>query len=89
MITAYANIELTVRAIKEGATDFVVKPWDNNKLIATLQASFKLRQMKLENKKLRERQKQINKGNWKQYTPLIGKSQPMENVFHIMKKVLL
>lgn len=87
MITAYADINLAVRAIKEGATDFVVKPWDNNKLITTLQAAFKLRQSKVENKKLRERQKQLNKGILKQYGPIIGKSQAMENIMQVMKKV--
>src|SRR5664280_1048700 len=62
MITAYSDVNLAVTAIKEGATDFVVKPWDNNKLIASLQAAYKHRQTKIENKKLRDRQKQINKG---------------------------
>jgi DNA-binding NtrC family response regulator len=76
-----------VKVIKEGAFDFVVKPWDNNKLITTLQAAFKLRQSKVENKKLRDRQKQLNKGIIKQYGPLIGKSQAMENVLQVMKKV--
>ena len=37
LFTAYADIDLAVRGIKEGATDFVVKPWDNTKLIETLQ----------------------------------------------------
>jgi len=87
MITAYADVELTVKAIKEGATDFVVKPWDNNKLITTLQSAYNLRQIKMENKKLRDRQKQLNKGIVKQYTPLIGKSQAMENVLQLIKKV--
>lgn len=87
MITAYSDVNLAVRAIKEGAADFVVKPWDNNKLITTMQAAFKLRQSKIENKKLRDRQKQINKGIIKQYGPLIGKSQAMKNVMHVMKKV--
>jgi len=87
MITAYADVELTVRAIKEGATDFVIKPWDNNKLIATLQAAYNLRQMKLENKKLRDKQKQLNKGISKQNNPLIGKSPAMENVLQVIKKV--
>jgi DNA-binding NtrC family response regulator len=87
MITAYADVNLAVRAIKEGATDFVVKPWDNNKLITTLQAAYKLRQSKLENKKLRERQKQITKGIIKQYGPLIGKSPSLEKVLHVIKKV--
>jgi len=87
MMTAYADVNLAVRAIKEGATDFVVKPWDNNKLITTLQAAFKLKQSKIENKKLRDRQKQINKGINKQYGPLIGKSQAMESVLQVIKKV--
>lgn len=87
MITAYSDVNLAVRAIKEGATDFVVKPWDNNKLITTMQTSYKLRRSKIENKKLREKQKQINKGICKQDTPLIGKSEPMEKVLQVMKKV--
>jgi DNA-binding NtrC family response regulator len=87
MITAYADVDLAVRAIKEGATDFVVKPWDNNKLIATLLSAHKLRQSKNENKKLRDRQKQLNKGISKQNTPLIGKSKPMEDVFQVINKV--
>ncbi|MGB8492119.1 MAG: sigma-54 dependent transcriptional regulator [Bacteroidales bacterium] len=87
MITAYSDVNLAVRAIKEGATDFVVKPWDNNKLLASLKAALKLRQSKIENKKLRDRQKQINKVIIKKDHPLIGKSQPMENVLKILNKV--
>jgi DNA-binding NtrC family response regulator len=41
LFTAYADIELAVRGIKEGASDFVVKPWDNRKLAATLQAAYR------------------------------------------------
>jgi DNA-binding NtrC family response regulator len=87
MITAYSDVNLAVRAIKEGATDFVVKPWDNNKLITSLQAAYKHRQTKIENKKLRDRQKQINKGIINQSDPLIGKSQPIGNVLQVIKKV--
>jgi len=43
MITAYGAIELAVKAVKEGAFDFILKPWDNNKLITTLKAALKLR----------------------------------------------
>jgi DNA-binding NtrC family response regulator len=87
MMTAYSDVNLAVKAIKEGANDFVVKPWDNNKLITTLQAAIKLRQSMIENKKLRDRQKQINKGIIKQYGPLIGKSQAMEKVLQVVNKV--
>lgn len=39
LITAYAEIELAIKAMKEGATDFIVKPWDNARLIQTLQVA--------------------------------------------------
>nr|NQU89052.1 sigma-54-dependent Fis family transcriptional regulator [Bacteroidota bacterium] len=45
-ITAYGDVELAVKAVKEGAFDFVLKPWENQKLIATLKAAFKFRQSK-------------------------------------------
>lgn len=87
MMTAYADVNLAVRAIKEGATDFVVKPWDNHKLITTLQAALKLRQSRIENKVLRNKQKQLNKVISKQRSPLIRKSRAMENVLQIVNKV--
>jgi DNA-binding NtrC family response regulator len=86
MITAYSDVALAVRAIKDGAIDFVVKPWDNNKLIASLQAAYKLRRSNIENKRLKERQKQLNRGTTRQ-DPLIGKSKAMEKVFQVIKKV--
>lgn len=43
LFTAYADIDLAVRGIKEGAADFVVKPWDNAKLLETLQAAYNIR----------------------------------------------
>ena len=39
LFTAYADIDLAVKGIKEGATDFVVKPWENEKLVATLRSA--------------------------------------------------
>jgi DNA-binding NtrC family response regulator len=40
MFTAYGDVEMAVRAIKAGASDFVLKPWENEKLLATMQAAF-------------------------------------------------
>ncbi len=87
MMTAYADVNLAVKAIKEGATDFVVKPWDNSKLITTLHTALKLRQSKVENRNLRDKQKQITRGIIQHYGPLIGKSPAMEEVCRIIKKV--
>src|SRR5210317_2165608 len=55
MITAYGDVELAVKAVKEGAFDFILKPWDNTKLVSTLHAALKLRKSKLENRGLREK----------------------------------
>ena len=59
LFTAYADIELAVKTVKEGATDFVVKPWDNAKLIATLLSAYRLRQSQTEVKQLRKNEESI------------------------------
>src|SRR5512133_2825281 len=57
MITAYGDVELTVKALKMGATDFFLKPWDNNKLLATLKSAIQLNWSKKEVSELREKEK--------------------------------
>ena len=59
LITAFGDVEMAVRAVKEGATDFILKPWQNERLIATLSAAMNLRQSRVEAKNLRSRQKQL------------------------------
>lgn len=59
LFTAYADIDLAVKGIKEGATDFVVKPWTNAKLIATLQAAYRLRKSRQEVKQFKEIKKEL------------------------------
>lgn len=54
MFTAYADINLAVEALKRGASDFVVKPWDNDKLIATLSSAYNLHRSQTEVKHLKE-----------------------------------
>jgi len=58
-ITAFAGIELAVRAIKEGAVDFIEKPWDNRKLLVTVQNALTLRQAKPVVKLLKNRQTEL------------------------------
>lgn len=87
LFTAYADIELAVKALKEGASDFVVKPWDNTKLLATLQAAFSLRQSRKEVKKLREKQNVLNSELNKEEDVCWGKSEVMQNLLNLMKKV--
>ncbi len=87
MITAYGDIELAVRAIKEGATDFIPKPWDAEKLIATLKAALDLRLTRQEVVKLRGRQKQLNEDIQNQYKIIRGKSPAMQEIYKTIDKV--
>ncbi len=87
LFTAYADIDLAIRALKEGATDFVVKPWDNTKLLATLQAALELRLSRREVKRLREKQntlsRELNAGDevcW-------GVSHVMQDLLAVLRKV--
>jgi len=87
MITAYGDVELAVKAVKEGAFDFILKPWDNNKLISTLHASLKLRKIKVENEGL-VKSSNILKHELMPVSPsIIGRSEPMKKVMEMVKKV--
>ncbi|MBN1291823.1 MAG: sigma-54-dependent Fis family transcriptional regulator [Candidatus Latescibacteria bacterium] len=87
VITAYGDVEMAVRAIKEGATDFVLKPWQNEKLLATLSAVMKLRTSRTEVNSLRLRQKQLSADLDQQFGNFIGVSSPMQKVFTTIQKV--
>ncbi|RPI72421.1 MAG: sigma-54-dependent Fis family transcriptional regulator [Ignavibacteriales bacterium] len=87
LITAYGDVETAVKAIKEGATDFVLKPWQNEKFIATFSAAVKLRESKLEIKNLRFQQKYLSDDLDKKFHELVGVSDPIQNVFRIIEKV--
>jgi DNA-binding NtrC family response regulator len=86
-ITAYGDAEKAVRAIKSGATDFVLKPWQNEKLLATISAALKLRRSRKENDKLRSSQKAINEIIDEPFKDFIGESPEMKEVFATIRKV--
>ena len=56
MITAYGDINIAVKALKSGASDFILKPWDNEKLLATLKLAIQLNLSKKEVSQLKERE---------------------------------
>ncbi|MBN2213012.1 MAG: sigma-54-dependent Fis family transcriptional regulator [Bacteroidales bacterium] len=87
MITAYGDIELAVKAIKEGATDFVMKPWDNEKLLATLRAATELRRSKREVKTLRLKHRQLHDDLDRDYSKIIGESKPMKDLMKTISKI--
>lgn len=86
-ITAYGDVEKSVRAIKNGATDFILKPWQNEKLLTTVSTAVKLRNSLRETDRLRRQQKQINADIDKKYHSIIGESLSMQEVFNTIDKV--
>jgi len=87
LFTAYADIDLAVKALKEGASDFVVKPWDNAKLIATLQSAYSLHQSRKEVKSLKEKQNVLSLELQKESIYTQSKSPGMQEVFRLVEKV--
>ncbi|GAA3555430.1 sigma-54 dependent transcriptional regulator [Snuella lapsa] len=87
MITAYGGVEIAVKALKEGATDFILKPWDNKKLLATVHAAYKFRQSRLEVKALKSAHQNLkslinNEGKY-----IIGQSKAINKVLKLARKV--
>lgn len=76
LITAYGDIDLAIRSLKQGASDFIVKPWKNEKILETVREL-------VEKKRTSENQKLSLKSENK----IIGESEPMQNVFLKLKKV--
>jgi len=87
LLTAYGDLELAVKTIREGATDFVTKPWDNDKLITTLKAALKLSFSNQEVSNLQLKQKQILQDIDKEHDVLWGESKVMRELYSTIRKV--
>jgi len=87
LITAYGDVEMAVKAIKKGATDFILKPWQNERLIATLSTALNLRKSRTEAKNLRSKQQQLSQDMDQPFHEFIGRSQSMQKVFSDIQKV--
>ncbi|WP_259067612.1 sigma-54-dependent transcriptional regulator [Mucilaginibacter sp. X4EP1] len=79
MITAYGDIDLAVRSLKEGANDFIVKPWHNEKLIDTIKEL-------LDKKEGVKPTKSSSKGNSGD-TAILGEADVMQDIFHKVNKI--
>jgi DNA-binding NtrC family response regulator len=87
MITAYGDVETAVRALKDGASDFVLKPWDNEKLLATLKLAIQLNISKKEVKLLKERESGLKKEINRDQREIIGSSPQILHILKIARKV--
>jgi DNA-binding NtrC family response regulator len=87
LITAYGDVQMAVKAIKAGATDFVLKPWENEKLLATLYSAMRLRESRDEIHSLKIKNQEINQVINERYSDIIGQSQSMQRIFQTIDRV--
>src|SRR5215831_2199470 len=80
MITAYGGIDLAVRSLKEGASDFIVKPWNNEKLLSTIDEAVKSKGAAKTRSSLPVNDSVIGK-------ELLGSSEVMQDIFHKIEKI--
>ena len=88
LMTAYADADKAVRALKSGATDFITKPWDNSKLLATLFAGIELSQERHKNRLLEQRMEVAASPFGATTAPtIIGESPVMQRVLQTIAQV--
>lgn len=87
LITAYGDVQMAVKAIKAGATDFVLKPWENEKLLATLFSAMRLRESRDEIQTLKIKNQEFNQSVNAKYSEIIGTSPAMQKIFQTIDRV--
>ncbi len=87
MNTAYGDIQIAVDAMKEGAIDFLVKPWEKEKLLATVKSAFELSQIKKENRNLKIAKKVLSDEIDQKFPDLLSKAKSMNPIFESINKV--
>jgi len=86
-ITGYADVDMAVRAMKEGATDFIVKPWKNEKLLTTVSSALALNRSRREVDSLRSREQRLSEDLDQPFHDFIGESPAMREVYGAVAKV--
>lgn len=85
LITAYSDTEKAVRAIKAGATDFIPKPWQNEKMLATISSALELSRRRTEVQTLKEQKSVLT--TTEPEMEVIGDSPAMQTVFKTLEKL--
>ena len=86
MITAHGSVNTAVDAMKEGATDFIAKPWQNEKVVATISAALKLRQSRIESQALRQTNEALVRDAAVHDSDIIGESSALRNVLDLVRR---
>jgi len=87
LITAYGEVDIAVKAMKSGAIDFVLKPWKNQKLLATILSALQLRQSKKELEKVKLTQEKLSNDLDVGFTDFVGNSTAIERVHELIDRV--
>ena len=87
LITAYGDVELAVKALKDGATDFILKPWENAKLLATIKSAIELSFSRDEVNHLKQKEKELKRVINKDDKYIIGSSPRLMHVLKMIRKV--
>ena len=87
MMTAYGAVELAVQALKEGASDFILKPWNNDKFLATVKAAYMLRKSQKEISKLKQKESNLKQVINQDKNYIIGNSKALTAVMNLTNKV--
>ena len=86
MITAHGSVNTAVDAMKQGATDFIAKPWQNEKVVATISAAFKLRRSRVETEALRQTNEELIRDAVPVDSEIIGESSQLKAVLDIVRR---
>lgn len=87
LITAFGDVEMAVRALKQGATDFILKPWQNEKLLATIGTAIRLKKSYNQVDKLKIAKEMLEEQISKPFGEIIGQSSSIKEVFSLIDKV--
>jgi two-component system response regulator HydG len=87
LITAFGDVEMAVRALKQGATDFILKPWQNEKLVATISTAIRLKHSYNQVDKLKKAKEMLEEQISKPFGEIIGQSTAIREVFSLVDKV--
>ena len=87
LITAFGDVEMAVKALKDGATDFVLKPWQNEKLIATISTASKLKKSYQQVDQLKQTKKALQEDSYQKFREILGESNAIKEVFNLIDKV--
>ena len=87
MMTAYGAVDLAVQALKEGAADFILKPWNNDKLLATVKSAYELRKSIKEVIKLKQKESHLRQVINENKNYIVGNSKALTAVLNLVGKV--